>query len=245
MTGNDPVLIFGGVGGIGGELARLLAATGCQVVITSRSLDRATEFAREIGAKPCAADVLNEASIVSAIAAAAPDGRLAGLVYAVGSIQLKPIALITEAELIEAYRCDVVGAALTVKHAAPALKAAHGSVVMFSSVAASQGFPNHSIIGPAKAAVAGLTVALAAELAPHVRVNAIAPSLSRTPLAAPIVSSDRLAEALADMHPLRRLGTAEDSALLAAFLLSNDASWITGQVIGVDGGRATLRVGKG
>lgn len=245
MTAAAPVLIFGGVGGIGGELARHLAASGRPVVITSRSLDRATEFGREIGAMPCAADVLDEASIVLTIATAAPDGRLAGLVYAVGSIPLKPVARITEAELIVAYRCNVVGAALAVKHAASALKAANGSVVMFSSVAASQGFANHSVIGPAKAAVAGLTVALAAELAPHVRVNAIAPSLSRTPLAASVVGSDRMAEALADMHPLRRLGTAEDSASLAAFLLSSHAGWITGQVIGVDGGRATLRVAKG
>ena len=244
MTAAAPVLIFGGVGGIGGELARHLAASGRPVVITSRSLDRATEFGREIGAMPCAADVLDEASIVSTIATAAPDGRLAGLVYAVGSIPLKPVARITEAELIFAYRCNVVGAALAVKHAAQALKAANGSVVMFSSVAASQGFANHSVIGPAKAAVAGLTVALAAELAPHVRVNAIAPSLSRTPLATPVVGSDRMAEALAHMHPLRRLGTAEDSASLAAFLLSSHAGWITGQVIGVEGGRATLRVGK-
>lgn len=245
MTAAAPVLIFGGVGGIGGELAKRLAASGRPVVITSSSLDRATEFGREIGAVPCAADVLDEGSLVSTIATAAPDGRLAGLVYAVGSIPLKPVARITEAELVDAYRCNVVGAALAVKHAASALKAANGSVVMFSSVAASQGFANHSIIGPAKAAVAGLTVALAAELAPDVRVNAIAPSLSRTPLAAPVIGSDRMAEALADMHPLRRLGTAEDSASLAAFLLSSDAGWITGQVIGVDGGRATLRVGKG
>jgi NAD(P)-dependent dehydrogenase (short-subunit alcohol dehydrogenase family) len=245
MTAAAPVLIFGGVGGIGGELAKHLAASGRPVVITSRSLDRASEFGREIGARSCAADVLDEASIAATIATAAPDGRLAGLVYAVGSIPLKSLARTTESHLVEAYRCNVVGAALAVKHAASALKAAHGSVVMFSSVAASQGFANHGIIGPAKAAVAGLTVALAAELAPHVRVNAIAPSLSRTPLAAPVVGSDRMAEALADMHPLQRLGTAEDSASLAAFLLSSHAGWITGQVIGVDGGRATLRVGKG
>jgi NAD(P)-dependent dehydrogenase (short-subunit alcohol dehydrogenase family) len=245
MTAADPILIFGGVGGIGGALARRLSVAGRPIIVSSRSLDRASDFAREIGAKPCAADVLDEPSIIAAIATAASDGRLAGLAYAVGSIPLKPVARITEEELIETYRCNVVGAALAVKHAASALKAANGSVVLFSSVAASQGFPNHSIIGPAKAAVAGLTVALAAELAPHVRVNAIAPSLSRTPLAAPIVSSDRMAEALSDLHPLRRLGTAEDSASLAAFLLSSDAGWITGQVIGVDGGRATLRVGKG
>ena len=93
--------------------------------------------------------------------------------------------------------------------------------------------------------MSGLTLALAAELAPHVRVNAIAPSLSLTPLAKPIASSETVVQAIADLHPLKRLGTAQDSAALAAFLLSREAGWITGQIIGVDGGRGSLRVGKG
>ena len=93
--------------------------------------------------------------------------------------------------------------------------------------------------------MSGLTLALAAELAPYVRVNAIAPSLSRTPLAASLTGSDKMAEAIADMHPMKRLGLAEDSAALATFLLSSDAGWMTGQVIGVDGGRGSLRTGKG
>lgn len=245
MTVSDPILIFGGVDGIGGELARRLSAAGRRVALTSRSMERASTFAGEIEAMPIAVDVLDEASIASAIATVAPEGRLAGLVYAVGSIPLKPLARVTEEDLINAYRLNVVGAALAVKHAAPALKAAAGSIVLFSSVAAAQGFANHAVIGPAKAAVSGLTLALAAELAPHVRVNAIAPSLTRTPLAASLTGSDKIAEAIADLHPLKRLGNAEDSAALAAFLLSPEASWITGQIIGVDGGRGTLRVGKG
>jgi NAD(P)-dependent dehydrogenase (short-subunit alcohol dehydrogenase family) len=244
MVTQDPILILGGVDGIGGELARRLTAEGYQVALSSRTLDRASLFANEIGAMPCAANVLDESSLSAAVATGAPAGRLAGLVYAVGSIPLKPLGRVNESELIEAYRVNVVGAALAVKHAASALKAGNGAVVLFSSVAATQGFPNHSIIGPAKAAVAGLTLALAAELAPDVRVNAISPSLSRTPLAAPIVGSERMAEAMADLHPLKRLGTAQDSAALAAFLLSAEAGWITGQIFGVDGGRGSLRVGK-
>jgi NAD(P)-dependent dehydrogenase (short-subunit alcohol dehydrogenase family) len=244
MTLEDPVLIFGGVEGIGGELARRLCASGGRVALTSRSLERASTFAADIGAVPLVADVLDEESVAAAIATAVADGRLGGLAYAVGSIPLKPLPRVTAADLIDAYRLNVVGAALAVKHAAPALKAAGGSVVLFSSVAASQGFANHAIIGPAKAAVSGLTLALAAELAPYVRVNAIAPSLTRTPLASSLIGSERMAEAIADLHPLKRLGEAVDSAALAAFLLSPGAGWITGQVIGVDGGRGSLRVGK-
>lgn len=245
MTIVDPILIFGGVDGIGGELARRLSVAGCRVALTSRSQEKAAAFAAEIGAQPLTANVLEEPSIADAIASAAPSGRLGGLVYAVGSIPLKPLTRVTETDLVDAYRLNVVGAALAVKHAAPALKAARGSVVLFSSVAAGQGFASHSVIGPAKAAVSGLTLALAAELAPYVRVNAIAPSLSRTPLSASLTGSDKMAEAIADIHPLKRLGLAADSAALAAFLLSADAGWMTGQVIGIDGGRGSLRTGKG
>jgi NAD(P)-dependent dehydrogenase (short-subunit alcohol dehydrogenase family) len=131
-----------------------------------------------------------------------------------------------------------------VRESAAALKTGGGAVVLFSSVAASQGFPNHAIIGPAKAGVAGLTLSLAAELAPALRVNAIAPSLTDTPLAAPLTGNAVVAKGVAALHPLPRLGTADEMAALAAFLLSDDAGWITGQIIGVDGGRSTLRTGK-
>lgn len=241
---NDPILIFGGVDGIGGALATRLTAAGHRVVITARDLDRARGFAATIGATPLEADVLQSDSIERAIAAAAPEGRLGGLVYAVGSIKLAPLARVTEADLIEAYRLNVVGATLAARSAAAALKAATGSIVLFSSVAAAQGFPNHSIIGPAKAAVEGLTLALAAEFAPDIRVNCIAPSLTKTPMAAPIVGVEKMAEALAQMHPMRRLGLPDDIAALAAFLVSTEATWITGQIFGVDGGRGTLRTGR-
>jgi NAD(P)-dependent dehydrogenase (short-subunit alcohol dehydrogenase family) len=246
MTGasTDPVLIFGGVGGIGEALARRLRAHGQPVVVTSRNPDRVAALAAHIGATALVCDVLDEASIQAAVAAASLGGRLAGLVYAVGSIPLKPLARTTAADMLSAFQINVVGAMTAVRLATDALKAANGSVVLFSSVAASQGFPMHTAIGTAKGAVDGLTLSLAAELAPTVRVNAIAPSLTATPLAAGLTMNPRMAEGIASLHPIQRLGTADEMAALAQFLLSADAGWMTGQIIGVDGGRSTLRTGK-
>jgi NAD(P)-dependent dehydrogenase (short-subunit alcohol dehydrogenase family) len=244
VVSTDPVLIFGGVGGIGEALARRMRAQGQSVAITSRSAERVGALAAEIGATAIVCDVLDEASIQAAVAAAAPDGRLDGLVYAVGSIPLKPLARTTTADMMTAFQINVVGAMTAVRLATDALKAATGSVVLFSSVAASQGFPMHTAIGTAKGAVEGLTLSLAAELTPAIRVNAIAPSLTATPLAAGLTGNSLMAAGIAALHPIPRLGTADEMAALAQFLLSADAGWMTGQIIGVDGGRSTLRVGK-
>ena len=241
---NGPTLIFGGVGGIGEALARRLRAAGGAVAITSRSTDRVQPLAAEIGAQAITCDVLDDGSTAAAVAAASIEGRLGGIVYAVGSIPLKPLARTTSDDMVTAFRLNTVGAMTAVRHGAEALKAAGGSVVLFSSVAATQGFPMHAIIGAAKGAVEGLTLSMAAELAPAIRVNAIAPSLTATPLAAGLTQNPRIAESIAGLHPIPRLGTSDEMAALAQFLLSPDAGWITGQIIGADGGRSTLRVGK-
>jgi NAD(P)-dependent dehydrogenase (short-subunit alcohol dehydrogenase family) len=120
------------------------------------------------------------------------------------------------------------------------LKKNNGSVILFSSVAAQKGFTNHTIIASAKAAIEGLTVTLAAELAPSIRVNCIAPSLTDSKISQPMLKSDVMAEALAKAHPMKRLGHGNDSAALAKFLLGNESTWVTGQIIGVDGGRSSL-----
>jgi len=238
-----PVLIIGGVGGIGEALARRLRASGQTVAIAARAAERAHSLAQEIGAKAIGCDVLDEDSIMAACAAA-HQGRLAGVVYAVGSLALKPLARTTGEDMITAFRLNVVGAMLAVRASAAALKAAGGSVALFSSIAARQGFANHTAIGTAKGAIEGLTLSLAAELAPAARVNAIAPSLTKTPLASALTGNSALADAIATLHPIARLGEADDMAALAQFLLSPSAAWITGQIIGVDGGRSSLRVGK-
>ena len=120
------------------------------------------------------------------------------------------------------------------------LKKNSGSIVLFSSVAAQKGFTNHTIIATAKAAIEGLTVTLAAEFAPNIRVNCIAPSLTNSKIAQPMLKNPIVAEALAKAHPLKRVGEGKDSASIAKFLLSEESSWVKGQIIGVDGGRSRL-----
>jgi NAD(P)-dependent dehydrogenase (short-subunit alcohol dehydrogenase family) len=150
---------------------------------------------------------------------------------------------LTGEDFLKDFQVNAAGAALAVKALLPALKrsARTSSVVFYSSVAVAQGFAFHASIGMAKGAIEGLTRSLAAELAPKIRVNAIAPSLTETPLAAKVLANEKLAETITSQHALKRLGTAADMAGLTAFLMSDQASWITGQVLGVDGGRSTLR----
>jgi NAD(P)-dependent dehydrogenase (short-subunit alcohol dehydrogenase family) len=236
------VIVFGATGGIGGALARRLAARGASPVLVARGAGRLAALGAELGAPWHAADVTDPAALRAAVAAAG--APLSGLAFCVGSILLKPLARLTEADFAETFRLNAMAPALAVQAALGALAEGKGSVVLFSSVAARRGFPNHAAIGAAKAAVEGLAVSLAAELAPNVRVNAIAPSLTRTPLAEPLTRSPQMAEAIARQHPIPRLGEAEDAAALADFLLSDAAGWITGQVVGVDGGRGAL-AGKG
>ena len=236
-----PVLILGATGGVGQALTRVLAARGIPLFLSARSQDKLADLAGETGARHDACDVLDLPSLDRVVEQAAAQGGLAGLAYCVGSIVIKSLRAVREEDFIEAYRLNVVGAALAVKAAQKALEAANGSVVLFSTVAVGQGFPNHAVISAAKGGVEGLTRALAAELAPKVRVNAVAPSLTRTPLAESLVRNEAMAKGIAQLHAIPRLGEPDDIAAAAAFLLGPDSGWITGQVMAVDGGRSRVR----
>jgi len=235
------VIIYGGSGGIGFATGKILSSRGYDLHLVGRSEDKLAASAAELGASFTAGDI-NDTDLFARVEKDAGEA-VDGLVYAVGTINLRSFQRLTDVDFLNDFRVNAVGAALAVQACLAAFKRSSGvaSVVLFSSVAAVQGFSLHASMGMAKGAVSGLTLSLAAELAPKVRVNAIAPSLTRTPLAQSLLSSEQMATAIAGLHALQRLGTAEDVASLTAFLLSEEADWMTGQIISVDGGRSTLR----
>jgi len=236
-----PIVILGANGGIGEALARRLSSDGHELFLTARDKDRIAELADELGARTASLDVMDEEAVSEVIGSADSGDGVGGLAYCVGSIVLKPLKSAGSRDFVDTFRLNTVGAALAVKAAEKGLKKAGGSVVLFSTVAVQQGFNNHSVISAAKGGIEGLTRALAAELAPNVRVNAIAPSITDTGIAEKLLSSEQMAKGLGDMHPVGRYGQPDDVAAMAATLLSKDAAWVTGQIIGVDGGRGALR----
>jgi NAD(P)-dependent dehydrogenase (short-subunit alcohol dehydrogenase family) len=228
-------LIIGGSSGIGQQLAKQLSESGKLVITTFNKNVPAVE-------NPLIRfhhlDVLAETLSLDFL----PD-ELAGLVYCPGSINLRPFERIKPADFESDYKLQVIGAIKILQHVLPRLKkSANASVVLFSTVAVQTGLPYHTQVAASKGALEGLTKALAAELAPKIRVNCIAPSLTDTPLAASLLNNEQKKEANALRHPLKRIGTTEDIANMAAFLLSEKANWITGQILHVDGGMSSLKI---
>ncbi len=166
-----------------------------------------------------------------------------GLVYLPGSINLKPFSRIKPDDFLKDYELNMVGAVKTIQQLLPNLKKGNqASVVLFSTVAVQTGMSFHSLVASSKGAIEGLTKALAAELAPLVRVNCIAPSLTDTPLATSLLSTDEKRQASASRHPLKSVGTAEELARAAKFLLTEESSWMTGQILHIDGGMGSIRM---
>ncbi|MEQ8405408.1 MAG: SDR family oxidoreductase [Oceanicaulis sp.] len=234
-------LIFGASGGVGSALARRMSKAGEDVFLAARNGDALKEIAGELGAPSRACDALDSDEIAATVEAAAEHGGLSGLAFCVGSIDLAPLRRTDRESLRKSFELNAVSAAEAVRAADPHLRKSQGSAVLFSTVAVSQGFVSHAAISMAKGAVEGLVRAVAAEWAPKARINAVAPSILDTGIAQPLLSSDKMRESLGKMHALERLGEGDDAAALAAFLLSKESGWITGQVFPVDGGRSRVR----
>jgi len=237
------VLIIGGGGGIGSALARRLAAESHKVFVAGRDSGKLAAVAAETGVATTCVDATDFAA-VDAVAdqAATQLGGLSGVVCCAGSLLLKPAHLTTVDEWQATLAANLTTAFACVRAAGRLLKADGGSVVLVSSAAARIGLANHEAIAAAKAGISGLVLSAAATYArAKIRFNAVAPGLVRTPLAAAITSNELATKASIGMHPLGRLGEPEDVARAIGFLLDPVNDWITGQVLGVDGGLADLK----
>jgi NAD(P)-dependent dehydrogenase (short-subunit alcohol dehydrogenase family) len=226
------ILIVGASSGIGYELAKNLSAKGAKIISASRTAPQ------DLDVEHIDFDVLTTTGTEFATIPV-----LDGLVYCVGSINLKPFSRLSQDDFLKDYQLNVLGAVKVIQNTINALKKSEtSSIVLFSTVAVAAGMSFHASVAAAKGAVEGLAKSLAAEFAVNkIRVNVIAPSLTDTPLAKNLLSSPEKREASAKRHPIARIGTPADMATLATFLLSTEASWISGQIIGVDGGMSTLK----
>ncbi len=226
-------LIVGGSSGIGKALIEQFAGDDHKIIATYHS-HKANDTDNVSFLKYDATkDELDETSI--------PE-KLDGLIYCPGSINLKPFTSFSPSDFQDDYQLNVVGAVKTIQKVLPLLKKSDlASIVLFSTVAVQGGFNFHSVVSSSKGAIEGLTRALSAELAPKIRVNAIAPSLTDTPLASKLLANDQRRQTLSDQNPFKRVATAKDIAQAAYFLLNQKSSYITGQIMHVDGGMSVIK----
>jgi NAD(P)-dependent dehydrogenase (short-subunit alcohol dehydrogenase family) len=230
-------VVIGATGGIGKAVARRLREQGRTVRLIGRNPERLASLAAEIGAEFA---VANAAHVTELEAVLGSDVQ--GVVNCAGSLLLKPAHLTSEAEWEQVITTNLTTAFATVRAAAKAMMSTGGSIVLCATAAARTGMANHEAIAAAKGGVMGLALSAAATYAPRrIRVNCVAPGLVDTPLAARITSNPAALQASTAMHALGRIGTAEDVASGIAWLLDPENSWVTGQVLGIDGGLGSLR----
>lgn len=227
------ILLIGGSHGIGNEIVNQIA-TGNNVYVASRENENLPDSVTHIPF-----DALTDELDISAL----PE-VLNGFVYCPGSINLKPFKMLKQEHFEEDMAINFFAMLKVTRAVLPLLtKEAGSSVVFFSTVAVGKGMPFHTSVAAAKGAIEGFAKALAAEYAPTVRINVIAPSLVDTPLAGRLLNSDDKKDKMGELHPLKRVGTATDIANAAVFLLDDKSSWVTGQILGIDGGKSTLNIG--
>ena len=232
---NKHFLIIGGTSGIGAALVSQLIEQGHQVSVLSRGLASTANPHPSVSYHQ--ADVTNHQQPLPVI-----DQPINGLVYCPGSINLKPFRALKADDFLQDFQVNLVGAVRCIQHYLPKLQeGSNPSIVLFSTVAVKAGMAFHASVSSAKGAVEGFGKALAAELAPKVRVNVIAPSLTATPMAEKLTNSEAKLKASEERHPLKRIGQPAEIASMAKYLLSSDSAWVTGQVFHIDGGMSSLK----
>jgi NAD(P)-dependent dehydrogenase (short-subunit alcohol dehydrogenase family) len=232
-------LIFGATGSVGSNLAMQLSEANKEIHLIGRNEAELEKLSAELGCDYTVLDILSD-DIYESLKNKFDDIDLAGIAYCIGSIDLKPLVKTNKEDFQKCLQLNFFPIVEVIKAFQNNLKKNKGSIVLFSTVAVKRGFTNHSIIASVKGAIEGLTVSLAAEFAPDIKVNCIAPSLTNSKIAEPILKNKIVAEGIAKAHPLKRIGEGKDTAAMAKFLLTEESAWITGQIIGVDGGRSTL-----
>jgi NAD(P)-dependent dehydrogenase (short-subunit alcohol dehydrogenase family) len=228
-------LVVGGSSGIGYEVVKKLASAGNKIYVMSRDPGK-TEISDNI--TKITYDITNIDEKFPSV-----EEPLKGLVYCPGTINLKPVKSLKQKDFMDDFNVNALGAVRTIQNYLPNLsKEENSSIVMFSTVAVQTGMAYHSSVAMAKGAVEGLTKSLAAELAPKIRVNAIAPSITDTPLAGRLLSTDEKKSVSAKRHPLNKIGNPEEIANAVQFLLSDESAWITGQILKIDGGISSIKM---
>lgn len=235
---NPTSLVFGATGGIGKALSKTLSKNGHSLMLASRGEEALNGLGNELGCSVCEADATDFDQVTECFSKAKEKlGRIDNVALAVGSILLKPAHLTSEQEWFETINKNLTSAFYVVKAAAQTMRQQKGSIVFFSSCAGQRGLPNHEAISAAKAGIIGLVQSAAASYASQgLRFNCIAPGLVNTPMSSNIVSNPAALNYSRGLHALKRIGEPEDIAPAAAWLMSEESSWVTGQVISVDGG---------
>ena len=234
------ILIFGGTGTIGYSIAKKIKIDGNDPVIIARNEEELKNKAKEIDCDYSICDVLNIEQIEKI--AELYNENVFGVAYCVGSINLRPLKMSKSDDYIDSFKINTLGAINAVKTNLTSLNKNNGSILLFSTIAVQQGFTNHSIVSTSKGAIEGLTLSLAAEFSPKIRVNCIAPSLTDSKMSQKMLSNETMKKAIENMHPIPKIGAGDDFGELGSFLLSERNNWITGQIFHIDGGRSTLRI---